>query len=110
MIHNFRYIPFHLVTNKSDDEAGIIEFKLEQNYPNPFNPETAISYQIPIDSKVILKIFDVLGRKIETLVNEDQSDGWHKVKFDGTKLSSGVYYYQLSAGSFMKTKKFVLTK
>ena len=85
-------------------------FALFQNYPNPFNPTTSISYQIPMQSRVSLKIFDVLGNEIVELVNKDQPVGNYTVNFDASKISSGVYFYQLRGGSFVETKKFVLMK
>ncbi len=98
-------------------------FVLEQNFPNPFNPSTVIQYQIPINlplqggnsSKtkggfVTLKVFDVIGREVATLVNETQSAGLHSVQFDGRNLSSGVYYYVLRSGEFVSAKKMVLLK
>ncbi len=86
------------------------EFVLFQNYPNPFNPVTIISYQIPVSGKVSLKVFNVLGREVAELVNEVQSAGKFNVIFDGSKFSSGVYFYQLRGGSFVETKKLVLLK
>jgi len=86
------------------------EFLLSQNYPNPFNPTTTIKYQIPELSVVTLKVYDVLGNEIATLVNEEKPSGNYEVEFDGTILTSEVYFYQLRAGSFVETKKMVLMK
>lgn len=83
---------------------------LYQNYPNPFNPSTKISYSIPEQSNVSLKIFDVLGREISTLVNEEQASGNYTIEFDASSLKSGVYFYRLQNGSFSETKKFILLK
>ena len=83
---------------------------LLQNYPNPFNPSTEISYSLSATGHVTLKIYDVLGREVATLVNEKQGAGAHTVRFDGSRLSSGVYFYRLNAGDFVATKKLVLTK
>jgi len=85
-------------------------FKLFQNYPNPFNPTTNISYQLPTTSHVTLKVYDTLGRIVAELVNEEKSAGSYTVKFDGTKLSSGVYFYTIKAGNFSDTKKLLLAK
>jgi len=85
-------------------------YSLEQNYPNPFNPTTTIEYTLPIESKVKLEIFDILGRKILLLVNKDQGAGTHSAIFDGGDLASGVYFYRLSAGNFTETKKLMLIK
>ena len=90
---------------------GIIEgYKLEQNYPNPFNPSTTISYQLSAVSFVTLKVFDVLGRDVATLVNNEKRAGNYKVMFDANSLASGIYYYTLRAGSFIESKKMILLK
>jgi len=86
------------------------EFYLGQNYPNPFNPSTVISYQLPANTRVTLKVYDELGRVVRTLVNERQTAGSHSVTFDASNLSSGAYFYRLSAGSFVQTKKLILLK
>ena len=86
------------------------EFSLSQNYPNPFNPTTTIKYAVPKTSLITLKIYDVLGREIETLVNNVQNPGIYSVQFDAAKLSSGVYFYTLQAGDFVITKKMILAK
>jgi hypothetical protein len=85
-------------------------FSLFQNYPNPFNPSTNIKYQIPKNSFVSLKVFDLLGREVQTLVNEKQSAGIYEVKFDGTNLSSGIYFYKIETPDFSKTMKMILVK
>ena len=86
------------------------EFSLEQNYPNPFNPSTMISYYLPSNGFVSLKVFDMLGREVQTLVHEQENMGIHSVKFNGSFLSSGVYFYRLRAGGFTQTKKLVLVR
>ncbi len=92
------------------------EFVLYQNYPNPFNPTTTIKYKIPSVasgfslSKVTLKVFDMLGNEVATLVNEYKQPGVYEVEFDASKLSSGIYFYQIHAESFNRTKKMILTK
>ncbi len=86
------------------------DFFLYQNYPNPFNPETFIVFSLPITQHVLLKIYDLLGRELSTLVNEEKQSGTYEVIFDGTELSSGVYFYLFKAGEFIQTKKFVLMK
>jgi hypothetical protein len=85
-------------------------FVLGQNYPNPFNPETKIKYQIPNSSEVTLKVFDLLGREVATLVNERLQPGSYETTFDGKDLSSGVYLYRLQAGGFVETKKLLLLR
>jgi hypothetical protein len=87
-----------------------IEFKLFQNYPNPFNPNTRIAYSIPQDVQVTLKVFDLLGNEIQTLVDELQKQNYYEVQFNAENLSSGVYFYQLKAGDFIQTKKMVLLR
>ncbi len=87
-----------------------IEFQLGQNYPNPFNPTTTLSYQLPTNSFVSLKIYDVLGREVKSLVNEKQNAGGHSVTFDGSNFPSGVYFYRIQAGSQIQTKKLTLLK
>ena len=85
-------------------------YALEQNYPNPFNPSTVISYQIVAGSNVTLKVYDVLGNEVQTLVNEFKPAGEYKIEFYATNLPSGVYFYKLQAGSYIETKKMVLMK
>ncbi len=85
-------------------------FVLNQNYPNPFNPTTVISYQLSAASHVTLNVYDVLGREVETLVNQKQNPGNYSVTFDGSRLSSGVYFYRVQAGAFTDVKKLMLVK
>lgn len=85
-------------------------FALLQNYPNPFNPSTNIKYSIPSDEFVTLRVFDILGREVSTLVNQKQSRGEYTINFDASKLSSGVYIYSITAGTFKATQKMLLTK
>jgi hypothetical protein len=85
-------------------------FTLSQNYPNPFNPSTKIKYSIPHISFVTLKIYDILGREIETLVNEEKNVGFYEVNFDASKLASGIYFYKLTAENFTDIKKLILIK
>lgn len=86
------------------------EFSLEQNYPNPFNPKTSIVYELPVARNVTISVFNSLGEKISTLVNEFKEPGRYIVEFDGSNLSSGVYFYYLESGEYIKTKKMVLLK
>ncbi|HSW54362.1 MAG TPA: PQQ-binding-like beta-propeller repeat protein [Ignavibacteriaceae bacterium] len=85
-------------------------FELSQNYPNPFNPSTTIKYSIPTSEFVTLKIYDVLGNEVGTLVNEEKPAGSFEVEFEAAELSSGIYFYTLQSGSFIQTKKLVLIK
>jgi Secretion system C-terminal sorting domain len=86
------------------------QYSLSQNFPNPFNPTTVISYQLAANTVVTLKVYDILGREIKTLINEGQTAGSHSVLFDGSNLASGVYFYRLQAGSFIQTKRLILLK
>ena len=85
-------------------------FELNQNYPNPFNPSTTISYSIPQNSFVTLKIYDVIGNEVTTLVNQTQSAGKYDITFDASNLSNGVYFYTIKTGDFTSTKKMILMK
>ncbi|MCP4414145.1 MAG: T9SS type A sorting domain-containing protein [Gammaproteobacteria bacterium] len=95
----------------NDDIAGIpIVFKLHNSYPNPFNPATTIQYDIPKKSFVELKVYDVLGRELATLVNKVQSAGYYKVDFNAEKLASGLYFYKINADNYTSVKKMLLLK
>lgn len=101
----------NLPTGVSKEEDNTpANFNLDQNYPNPFNPTTVISYQLPSASRVSLKVYDLVGRQVATLVNGQMEAGVHQVSFDASRLASGVYFYQLQAGSFVASKKLVLLK
>lgn len=94
-----------------EDEPQVVSgFKLEQNYPNPFNPTTKISWQSPVSSWQTLKVFDLLGNEVATLVNNELPASEYEVEFDAIDLSTGIYFYTLKAGSFVQTKKMVLIK
>jgi hypothetical protein len=102
--------PVGYVTDVESEEALPLAFNLEQNYPNPFNPSTTIQYAISSRQFVTLKVYDILGNEVATLVNEEKSAGNYKVEFKGASLSSGIYFYQLSAGKFVETKKMLYLK
>lgn len=93
-----------------DDNIVVNNFNLEQNYPNPFNPNTTINYSLAEISAVTLKVYDVLGNEVATLVNTTQEAGKHNVKFDAAKLASGLYIYTLNTGNFTSSKKMMLLK
>lgn len=101
------YIP---VTSVVEDFDVSNDFYLNNNYPNPFNPNTKISWQSPIAVYQSLKVYDVLGNEVSTLVDEFRNAGSYEVEFDGGKLSSGVYFYQLRVGDYLETKKMLLLK
>ena len=106
---------YSIPTDIPEDTEPIYEFSLEQNYPNPFNPSTIIKYTIPSNVKremsdVILRVFDVLGNEVVTLVNTEQSAGSYEVEFDATGLTSGIYFYKIRSGSFVETRKMILLK
>jgi len=86
------------------------QFSLDQKYPNPFNPKTTINYSVSQVSFVTIKVYDVLGREVATIVNENKPVGNYRVEFDSGKLVSGIYFYRLQAGNFIQTKKMVLLK
>jgi len=86
------------------------EFLLSQNYPNPFNSTSIIRYSVPQSSNVVIKVFDILGNEIETLVNEEKPTGTYELTWNAESLPSGVYFYQLISGSFVETRKMLLLK
>jgi hypothetical protein len=90
--------------------TGPKEFKLEQNFPNPFNPTTTIQYQLPQNARVTLKVYDILGSEVATLVNEEQESGYKEVQFNAANFASGMYVYRLQAGDFISTKKMLMVK
>ncbi|MFC2119853.1 alpha/beta fold hydrolase, partial [Bacteroidota bacterium] len=99
-----------IVTGIEDDPDILTSFYLSQNFPNPFNPSTVIRYQLPLTGKVTLKLYDVLGTEITTLVNEEKSIGEYELTFYAGNLPSGVYFYQLRTEEFVETKKMILMK
>lgn len=97
-------------TGLDDDKSNPEDFELYQNYPNPFNPQTNIQYAIGSMQFVSLKVYDAIGNEVATLVNEIKSSGKHTITFNGSDLSSGIYYYKLKSGDFTETKKMLLVK
>lgn len=103
-------VKIFVVTKVQQSESSPKTFALFQNFPNPFNPATVISYQLPVTSHVNLKVYDVLGREMATLVNERQNAGYYNVTFNAENLPSGVYFYRINAGNFSAVKKLVVVK
>ena len=104
-------IAYEYSTITSVKETDIpTKYNLSQNYPNPFNPSTTIKYSIPKQSTVTLKVFDVLGSEVATIVNGEQSQGKYEVEFDSNNLTSGIYFYRLHVGDYVNTRKMILLK
>jgi len=103
-------VQFDNTTSVEFDNENVFTFKLEQNYPNPYNPITMIKYSVPERSTVTLKIFNILGKEIELLIDESKEAGNYEVIWNAEGLPSGIYFYRLQAGSFVKTKKMVLLR
>jgi hypothetical protein len=100
-----------LTVGVSEQVAAIpTEYSLHQNYPNPFNPSTTIKYAVPEESRITLSVFDILGREVETLVNEVKQPGNYQLHFNAFRLASGIYFYKLSAKGFTDIKKMMLIK
>jgi hypothetical protein len=114
-------VPADIITNIENETNIKNKFYLSQNYPNPFNPNTTIEYSIPINSsisnsqrnennKVSLKIYDILGSEVASLVNTNQTPGNYKIVFDANNFSSGIYFYTLKVGSLIQSRKMILLK
>lgn len=101
---------FEYSTELAVDVNKPLVFNLDQNYPNPFNPSTTIKYSVPVTEHVTIKVFDILGNEVTTLVNEQKEAATYEITFDASQLSSGVYFYKINAGSFSDTKKLMLMK
>jgi len=86
------------------------EYSLDQNYPNPFNPNTTINYQLPENNQVSLKVYDILGNLVATLVEKEMEAGYYGVNWNASQLASGIYIYRIISGSFVSTKKMILMK
>ena len=93
-----------------EEELNPYSFKLMQNYPNPFNPTTLISYAIPQRSEVSIKVFNLTGQEVANLVNEVKDPGTYKAEFNAGNLSSGIYFYRITAGRFSAVRKMMLIK
>jgi hypothetical protein len=117
----FGFSNYKLFPRKNDDFSGLsdigdeaalpTEYSLTQNYPNPFNPSTKIEYSLPVEGNVTLKIFNILGQEVRTLINNELTNaGKYTVTFDASSLPSGIYIYRLQAGNFSSNKKMILVK
>jgi len=100
----------YTVSVKEEGKETPSNFSLMQNYPNPFNPSTIISWQLAVGSHVSLKVYDVLGNEVATLVNEQKVPGKYQVEFDGSKLASSIYFYKLQTSNFSAIKKMILLR
>ncbi len=98
------------VTLISDEPNAPVRYNLSQNYPNPFNPTTTINYTVPKNNFVTIKVYDILGNEVTTLVNEEKNTGDYSVEFNGSNLASGIYFYSMHAGNYIETKKLILMK
>lgn len=103
-------ITYTNATDVDDEVSNPDNFSLSQNYPNPFNPSTTINYTLSETQFVTLKVFDVLGREVEILINEEVNAGNHSIQFNANGLSSGIYFYRLNAGNIWQTKSMILMK
>jgi hypothetical protein len=100
----------NIITTINNTSENVISYKLFQNYPNPFNPTTTIKFDVVRSGDVKIIVYDVMGREIQTLVNEKLQPGTYKTSFDGSNLNSGIYFYQMVSGNFKQTRKLILLK
>jgi len=106
----WKILSYQGATDVKDDKAVLEAYELSQNYPNPFNPTTTIEYKIPESGLVTIKVYDILGREVQTLVDQQLPAGFYETQFDGSNLASGIYFYRIKAGKFVQTKKLMLLK
>lgn len=101
-----------MITGTGNNSALTIpdSYQLSQNYPNPFNPSTKINFTIPVNGQVSLKVYNILGKEVMSLVNDIMPAGKHEITFNGSNLNSGTYFYRLQSGNFVETKKMLLVK
>ncbi|UCH66955.1 MAG: T9SS type A sorting domain-containing protein [Ignavibacterium sp.] len=110
-VWTFAWIGMPIFTDvENNEDESITSYELFNNYPNPFNPSTNIRYQLPEPGNVSLKVFDVLGREVMELVDEQQAAGSYNINFEASDLASGIYFYRLKAGSYVSIKKMMLLK
>jgi hypothetical protein len=110
IINEILYGDTTLVSVKNNNNLLLLDIKLYQNFPNPFNPKTVISYQLPVMTKISLKVFNVLGQEVATLFEGVRSAGHYEARFDGSGLASGIYFYRLNANQKALTRAMILTK
>ncbi|MBK9097726.1 MAG: T9SS type A sorting domain-containing protein [bacterium] len=108
----YKYVGPRIINSVEEEVIDLTPtgYSLSQNYPNPFNPSTTFRYSVPTQSKVVIKVYDILGNEIATLMDEEKSVGTHELTWNAVGLSSGIYFYQLKAGSYIETKKMILLK
>jgi hypothetical protein len=106
----YAFSPGNINSVNENLNIKVSDFSLSQNYPNPFNPTTTIKYAIQKRTFVELKVYDVIGREVEVLVNEAQESGYYEIEFNASKLSSGIYFYQIKTERYVETKKMLLVK
>jgi len=111
--NDIRSIPYKFIAGDTtvgvnDLETLPKEYSLSQNYPNPFNPSTVIEFAMPTSGYVTLKVFNSLGQEVAELINKEMNAGNHSINFNASNLSSGIYFYRISAGKFTETKKMIL--
>jgi len=99
-----------VITGVEEENSLPTVYSLYNNYPNPFNPSTTINYDLPKQSNVTLKIYNIVGEEIATLINQEQNAGRYQVQWNAAQLASGIYFYQLKSGDFVSTKKMILLK
>ena len=104
-------IPFGTIAQIDNSNQNIPDnYSLKQNFPNPFNPSTTIRYSVPKAGFITIKVYNILGELVSTLINEYRQAGDYEIKFNGSNLSSGIYFYRMQAGNFVEVKKLVLVK
>ena len=106
----WKVLNYQGTTDVKDNKVNVDSYELSQNYPNPFNPTTTIEYKIPESGLVTIKVYDILGREVQTLVDQQLQPGFYSVQFDGSNLASGIYFYRIKADNFVQTKKLMLLK
>ncbi|RPI62554.1 MAG: T9SS C-terminal target domain-containing protein [Ignavibacteriales bacterium] len=112
-VDDFTFTDLLFVSVEDSNEVNVnapVTYSLDQNYPNPFNPSTKIKYSLPVSGCVSLKVYDILGKEVTMLVNEEKTIGTYELNWNPTNLPSGVYFYRLQAGSFVQTRKMILLK